>query len=185
VANTVQWAANISGSYAGLGGAVKAGASQQGTTSTAVADVSQYTMEYQEASVSVATEVLGGTLAPQDVWRQSLLYDSTWAAIKREDPLPLWEIIGQDPENQELASQFEEVWVRKVFCGTGLRTVGPEAYDFIRKNPGIRTCEQLKEVLEKLQVVIVDSSFSESATNYPKNSASPRTAPARPRGDAN
>ena len=175
VTETMDWAVGVSGSYAGLGGAAKAAANVQGATREAVAKAEGYTLHFEEASVSVETEVLGGTLAPRDVWQQSLRYNSVWEAIKREDPLSVWEIMRQDKEDEDfstLASQFEEVWVRDVFCGTALWKVSPDVYDFIKKSE-IRTCAQLKQIMEPdhLEVVIVESKPS-AEVSHPRNSAS-------------
>lgn len=75
VAQTTNWAASVSGSYAGIGGAATAAASVKGQKSVASAQGDRFALNFDSAKVEVTTEVLGGAAepAPRDVWSQNFL----------------------------------------------------------------------------------------------------------------
>ena len=152
VANTTQWAASASASYAGMGGAVTAAASVKGQTSVASAQGDRFALDFEEASVVVSTAVLGGGgLASRDVWSNNLQYNSTWAVIDRARPIGVWELVRQDSsvngETKNLAPLLEKLWVRQIFADA-VRESHPLLYKYIGSNLDISTCQKLTHAVK-------------------------------------
>ncbi len=152
VAETTNWAASASASYSGIGGAAKVGTSVKGATSVASAQGDRFALDFQDHSVDVTVEVLGGAgLAPRDVWEDSLRYSSTWAVIDRDRPLAVWELLSTDRSlgklTAEIASLLEQVWVTDVFL-PALQRTQPALYRTLKEGPGLHTCEELDRAIE-------------------------------------
>jgi hypothetical protein len=174
------WAASASGSYLGMGGAVTTAASVIGSTTMAQARGDRLEFTTDSAKVEVSINVLGGAgIAPRDIWAQSLRYNSTWAVISREQPIPLWAIVQQDanaPSSvKDMAPLLQEVWVREVFRNA-VRESDPILYSRIQRDDRIKTCESLTEVVQQLQkaepdleIVIVEQISQE--VEHPKATA--------------
>lgn len=156
VAQTTDWAASASGSYAGIGGAVTAAGSVKGMQSVASAQGDRFALNFDSAKVVVKTEVVGGAgLAPRDVWAQSLRYNSTWAVIDRDDPIAVWQLIRQDRSLADgiknLAPVLEKAWVRHVFLNAVQRS-HPILYKYLKANAAISTAKALEEAVDQLNV---------------------------------
>jgi hypothetical protein len=153
VAQTTNWAASASGSYAGMGGAAEAAASVKGQQSVAAAQGDRFALDFDSAKVDVSTEVLGGAgLAPRDVWAQSLRYNSTWAVIDRDQPIGVWELVRLDgslsSDIKNLAPVLEKVWVREVYRNAVQRSY-PALYNYLQSNPAIDTCSSLDTAVKQ------------------------------------
>jgi len=151
VAETTNWAASASASYSGIGGAAKAGSSVKGAQSVASAQGDRFALDFQDHSVDVTVEVLGGAgLAPRDVWGQSLQYSSTWAVIDRDRPLAVWELLASDDSLAKsvggLGALLERVWVQQVFLTAVARTQ-PALYAKLLERPKPSTCAALDSVM--------------------------------------
>lgn len=156
VAQTTDWAASASGSYAGIGGAVTAAGGVKGMQSVASAQGDRFALNFESAKVVVKTEVVGGAgLAPRDVWAQSLRYNSTWAVIDRDDPIAVWQLVRQDrslpADIKNLAPVLEKVWVRHVFLSAVQRS-HPILYKYLKANAAINTAKALEEAVGQLDV---------------------------------
>ena len=153
VAQTTNWAASASGSYAGMGGAATAAASVKGQRSVAAAQGDRFALDFESAKVDVTTEVLGGAgLAPRDVWVQSLRYNSTWAIIDRDQPIGVWELVGLDGglsnDIKNLAPLLEKVWVREIFANAVQRSY-PSLFNYLKANTTITTCTLLNDAVKR------------------------------------
>ena len=156
VAKATQWAASASGSYAGVGGAVTAAAAVTGDKTEGSAAGNKFQKAYEDAVVTVTTKVTGGAQisgAPQDIWQQSLRYNSTWVVIDREDPIPVWELVKDNrylnDDIKGLAAVLEEVWVRQVFLNA-IEDSHPPFYKYLNKHTEIITAEKLDKAINKL-----------------------------------
>jgi hypothetical protein len=173
VSSGTNWAASASGSYLGIGGAVTTAASVIGSTTMAQARGDRLEFTTDNAKVEVSIEVLGGpSIAPRDLWSQGLRYNSTWAVISREEPIPVWAIVQQDvnmPSSvKDITPLLEEVWVREVFRNA-VRQSDPRLSSRIQRDDKIKTCESLTEVVQQLQsaepdleIVVIEQSSEES-----------------------
>ena len=137
-----------------MGGAFTAGASAKADKSDAYAEGIRFDNSFEDAQIIVETEVLGGAdIAPQDIWSQSLRYNSTWAVIDRTDPISVWDLIKHDKglsdTAQRLASIFEEVWVRHVFR-KAVEDSHPLFYAYLTDHPDITTSAMLDAAVKKL-----------------------------------
>jgi hypothetical protein len=156
VAKATEWAASASGSYAGMGGAVTAAASVKGEQSGASAEGNRFEKSYEGADVLVETDILGGTGigAPQDIWQQSLRYNSTWEVIDRDVPIPVWNLVKDDKslndDIKRLAAVLEEVWVRQVFRNA-VEYSHPLLYNYLNEHTDIITGAKLDAAVKKLE----------------------------------
>jgi MAC/Perforin domain-containing protein len=153
VAETYQWAASASGSYAGLGGAATAAASVKGQKSVASAEGKRLALDFENAKVEVETEVLGGARepAPRDVWAQSLRYNSTWAVIDRDQPIGVWELVRDGKVSsglKALAPLLEKIWVREIFPDA-VRESSSALYNYLKSNETITNCELLNRAVKE------------------------------------
>ena len=148
VAETTNWAASASASFSGIS-AAKVSTSVKGATSVASAQGDRFALDFQDHSVDVTVEVLGGAgLAPRDVWESSLQYNSTWAVIDRDRPLAIWELLSTDHALATVADRLgpllERVWVQQVFLPALARTQ-PALHTKLtaRPDPSPSTCSEL------------------------------------------
>jgi hypothetical protein len=176
VADTTNWAASASGSYAGMGGAATAAASVRGQKSVASARGDRFALDFESAKVEVTTEVLGGAgLAPRDVWAQSLQYNSTWAVIDRSQPIGVWELVAADknlsPAIKNMTSLLEKVWVRETFLNDVQRSY-PVLYDYAKANTAITTCASLNDAVRQQSleppVEIVVATETSGSAEHPR-----------------
>jgi MAC/Perforin domain len=154
VTNTTNWAVSVSGSYAGIGAAVTAAASVRGQKSVASASGDRFALNFDDAIVSVATEVIGGAgLVPRDVWAQSLEYNSTWTVVDRDQPRGIWELVASDAtldnDIKNMTPLLEKVWVRNIFLDA-VKETDPVLYDYLKENTAISTCKSLKKAIGEL-----------------------------------
>ena len=162
MAETTQWAASVSGSYAGIGGAAESAESVKGQKSVASARGDRFALNFESAKVEVTTEVLGGAgLAPRDIWTQSLQFNSTWAVIDRDQPIAVWELVGLDtnikdiknlaPEIENLALLLEKTWVREIYLH-GVEASYPHLYKYLKSKLDVDDCKKLHKAVELLRV---------------------------------
>jgi hypothetical protein len=154
VADTTDWAVSAAGSYAGMGGAFSAAAGVKGQKSVADAKGDRFGLKFDDATVSVATKVIGGAgLAPRDIWAQSLDYNSTWAVIDRDQPRGVWELVASDTtlsnDIKKMSPVLEKVWVRNIFFDAVKKT-DPILYGYLKKDPTLSTCKKLTQAIEEL-----------------------------------
>jgi MAC/Perforin domain len=154
VADTTDWAVSAAGSYAGIGGAFSAAAGVKGQKSVADAKGDRFGLKFDDATVSVATKVIGGAgLAPRDIWAQSLDYNSTWAVIDRDQPRGVWELVTSDTtlsnDIKKMSPLLEKVWVRNIFFDAVKKT-DPILYGYLKKDPTLSTCKLLTRAIEEL-----------------------------------
>ena len=153
VNKTNQWAANLSASYASLGGAGQAASGVQGATSVGIASGNRYEARFDYATVTVTTSVLGGAgISTKDVWQETLKYNATWRVIDRNWPIAVWELLSKDPGmddiTKKLAPLMESIWVREIFL-EGVKDSYPFLYQYILNNPNISTCSALSTIVEE------------------------------------
>ncbi len=181
VSSTLQWAAGVSGSYAGLGGSAEASVSVRGQSGKASATGGRYSLDLEEAKVSVTIDAVGGTTSTEarDVWQRSLNFNSTWAVIDRNEPRGIWELVRLDPSLpgavKDLAPLLEQVWVRDVFLPP-VRKSQPALSAYLTKQPAIATGKALSDAIESfhgeppLEILVVAS--TSRSTSHPEARAS-------------
>jgi MAC/Perforin domain len=176
VAQTTNWAASVSGSYAGMGGAATAAASVKGQKSVAAAQGDRFALNFDSAQVEVVTEVLGGAgLAPRDVWAQSLQFNSTWAVIDRDQPIGVWELVRLDGslknDIKNMAPLLEKIWVRKIFLNA-VQLSYPVLYNYLKENTTITTCNLLNDAVKQQsiepEVEIVVAKKTSGSAEHPR-----------------
>lgn len=141
VSKVMDWAASVSATYAGLGGAAKFASAAEGKVSNTRVSGLQLTKTEDELDVSIVTSTLGGIDGlPREVWIGSIQYSPQWRVIQRSAPYPIWKIVerispsgfgtpdtqaggtarsgasARQAELRKLAKLLEKVWVQDIFA---------------------------------------------------------------------
>lgn len=179
VSSGTDWAASTSMSYLSMSGAGTIAASVIGSTTQAQARGDRMEFSTDSAKVVVSIRILGGAgIGPREIWAQSLLYNTTWAVIGRDEPMALWDLVkpseGLTPAARNMAPLLEEVWVREVFRDS-VRDTDPYLVSCIDRSTGIKDCKSLYALVEALQqepelvIAIVERTSDEG--QHPKTTA--------------
>lgn len=119
VSKGMDWAASVSATYAGLGGAAKGGAASAGSVENTRVSGLQMTYNKTHNGVSIATTTLGGVDGlPRETWIGSIQYAPQWRVIQRGAPCPIWKIVER--------TRVSQLGTRDVDASAGDESAGPE-----------------------------------------------------------